>query len=96
MPLLKKTGSLGQGGDLIVAIDDRRVANDFDLQSELESLKPGDTIYLTIVRSTKDGSQQKLKLPIKLGDASKAVANADDVGDTQPPSSSAGAPAKQP
>jgi S1-C subfamily serine protease len=96
MPLLKKTGSLGEGGDLIVAIDDRRVANDLDLQSELESLKPGDTIYLTIVRSTKDGSQQKLKLPIKLGDASKAVANADDVGDSQAPSSSAGAPAKQP
>jgi hypothetical protein len=96
MPLLKKTGSLGEGGDLIVAIDDRRVANDLDLQSELESLKPGDTIYLTIVRSTKDGSQQKLKLPIKLGDATKAVANADDVGDPQPPSSSAGAPAKQP
>ena len=96
MPLLKKTGSLGQGGDLIVAIDDRRVANDFDLQSELESLKPGDTIYLTIVRSTKDGAQQKLKLPIKLGDASKAVANADEDGDAQPSASSAGSPPKQP
>jgi len=96
MPLLKKTGSLGEGGDLIVAIDDRRVANDFDLQSELESLKPGDTIYLTIVRSTKDGAQQKLKLPIKLGDASKAVANADEDVDVQPSSSSAVAPPKQP
>jgi hypothetical protein len=96
MPLLKKTGSLGEGGDLIVAIDDRRVANDFDLQSELESLKPGDTIYLTIVRPTKDGPQQTLKVPIKLGDASKAVANVDDDGDTQPSSSSAVAPPKQP
>lgn len=96
MPLLKKTGSLGAGGDLIVAIDDRRVANDFDLQSELESLKPGDTIYLTIVRSTKDSPQQTLKVPIKLGDASKAVGNADDVGDTQPSSSSAVSPPTQP
>lgn len=96
MPLLKKTGSLGEGGDLIVAIDDRRVANDLDLQSELEALKPGDTIYLTIVRPTKDGPQQTLKVPIKLGDASKAVAKADDDGDQPPPSSSAGSPAKQP
>ncbi len=96
MPLLKKTGSLGEGGDLIVAIDDRRVANDFDLQSELESLKPGHTIYLTIVRSTKDGPQQTLKVPIKLGDASKALANADEDGVAQPSASSAVSPPKQP
>lgn len=94
MPLLKKTGSLGEGGDLIVAIDDRRVANDFDLQSELQSLKPGDTIYLTIVRSAKNGPRQTLKVPIMLGDASKAVANADEDGDQYPSSGSAGLPAK--
>jgi PDZ domain-containing protein len=85
MPLLKKTGSLGEGGDLIVAIDDRRISNDLDLQSELASLKPGDTIYLTIVRATKDGPQQTLKVPIKLGDASKA----DDSGAAPPSASSA-------
>jgi len=89
MPLLKKTGSLGEGGDLIVAIDDRRVTNDFDLQSELEALKPGDTIYLTVVRAAHDGPQQTLKVPIKLGDASKAVANADENGGAQPSASSA-------
>lgn len=96
MPLLKKTGSLGQGGDLIVAIDDRRVANDFDLQSELESLKPGDVIYLTIMRARNDGSQQTLKLPIKLGDASKAVANAGDADDMQPSASSTDSPPQLP
>ena len=95
MPLLKKTGSLGEGGDLIVAIDDRRVSNDLDLQSELASLKPGDTIYLTIVRATKDGPQQTLKVPIKLGDASKAVANADENAGARPSSSSA-TPPRQP
>jgi S1-C subfamily serine protease len=79
MPLLKKAGSLGQGGDLIIAIDDRRVATDDDLQSELESLKPGDVIYLTILRTAADGSKQTMKLPIKLGDASK-VADTDDPG----------------
>ena len=77
MPLLKKTGSLGQGGDLIVAIDDRRVVNDFDLESELGNRKPGDVIYLTITRTIADGSQKTLKLPIKLGDAAQAAATAD-------------------
>jgi PDZ domain-containing protein len=90
MPLLKKTGSLGEGGDLIVAIDDRRVATDFDLESQLESLKPGDVIYLTIVRAAPDGSQQKMKLPIKLGDSSK-VAEADDA---QPSAGATTAPPK--
>jgi len=88
MPLLKKTGSLGQGGDLIIAIDDRRVATDYDLQSELESLKPGDVIYLTVLRTAADGSKQTMKLPIKLGDASK-VADADDPTGAQPSASSA-------
>ena len=76
MPLLKKTGSLGQGGDLIVAIDDRRVLNEYDLQSELESLKPGDVISLTITRAIADGTQKTLKVPIKLGDAAQAAATA--------------------
>jgi S1-C subfamily serine protease len=89
MPLLKKTGSLGEGGDLIIAIDDRRVSTDLDLQSELALLKPGDTIYLTVVRAPKDAPQQTLKVPIKLGDASKAVANADENGRAQPSASSA-------
>jgi S1-C subfamily serine protease len=94
MPLLKKTGSLGQNGDLIVAIDDRRVANDFDLQSELENLKPGDVIYLTITRTMDDGSQKTLKLPIKLGDPAQAT-EADDE-DAVPTSPTADSSAKHP
>ena len=52
--LLKKAGSLGQGGDVIIAIDDRRVISSFDLQAELETLKTGDVIYLTITRMMAD------------------------------------------
>ncbi len=94
MPLLKKTGSLGQNGDLIVAIDDRRVSNDFDLQSELGNLKPGDVIYLTITRTMDDGSQKTLKLPIKLGDPAQATAADDD--DAVPISPTADSPVKHP
>jgi S1-C subfamily serine protease len=93
VPLLKKAGSLGQGGDLIIAIDDRRVVSDFDLESELETLKPGDVIYLTITRTMADGSQKTLKLPIKLGDAAQAATAAADE-DAVPLAPSAAPPAK--
>jgi hypothetical protein len=92
MPLLKKSGSLGQTGDLIIAIDDRRVTNNLDLESELGTLKPGDVIYLTITRSDKTGAQQTLKLPIKLGDASKAIANAGNSSDMPSSTTSAASP----
>jgi PDZ domain len=67
MPLLKKTGQLGRTGDLIVAIDDRRVATEADLQTALAELKASDTIYLTIVRLGTDGAHKTVKLPVKLG-----------------------------
>jgi hypothetical protein len=67
MPLLKKTGQLGQTGDLIVAIDDRRVTGEADLETALGDSKPGDTIYLTVVRLASDGAHKTIKIPVKLG-----------------------------
>jgi hypothetical protein len=72
MPLLKKTGQLGNSGDIIVAIDDRRVSSETDLQTALANTKPGDTIYLTVVRMEAADGRRTLKLPVKLG---KPVAN---------------------
>ena len=66
MPLLKKTGQLGQTGDLIVAIDDRRVAAEVDLETALGDAKPGDTIYLTVVRLAGDGAHKTIKVPVRL------------------------------
>jgi hypothetical protein len=66
MPLLKKTGQLGHAGDLIVAIDDRRVTGELDLATALGASKPGDTIYLTVVRSGPGGTDT-IKIPVKLG-----------------------------
>ena len=80
MPLLKRAGSLGRGGDLIVAIDDKRVRDNLDLQTALSNLKPGDTIYFTIVRTMPDHSLQTLKLPVKLGDAADVTAAAANGG----------------
>ena len=47
---LTTSGAMGQGGDLIVAVDDRRVRDQSDLESAMSRLKPGDTMYLTVIR----------------------------------------------
>jgi hypothetical protein len=75
MPLLKKSGQLGDSGDLIVAIDDKRVKGETDLQDALDAAKPGDTIYLTITRPSRDGSHRTLKLPVKLGQPDQSARN---------------------
>jgi S1-C subfamily serine protease len=74
MPLLKKSGSLGASGDLIVAIDDHRVDRADALKNALDGAKPGDTLYLTIVR-TADGQKTTTKLPVKLAATRQAGAN---------------------
>jgi len=66
-PLLAKSGQLGEDGDLIVAIDDHRVASDSDLPDHLSRLHPGDIIYLTVLRQQRGGSFKAVKLPVTLG-----------------------------
>lgn len=74
IPLLNKSGQLGKDGDLIVAVDDRRVHSEFDFSDELRKLKPGDTIYLTVVRPSAHGGRQTLKIPVKVGGQSSEAA----------------------
>jgi hypothetical protein len=92
MPLLKKAGSLGKTGDLIVAVDDQRVTGDLDLQDQLAALKPGDTIYLTIVRVAADGTKQTLKLPVKLTDGPAAMPATSIAAGTSSSNAAASAP----
>jgi PDZ domain len=65
-PLLKKTGQLGAQGDLIVAVDDDRVETDQDLAGELAKLKPGDTLWLTVLRESAKGKAKAYKVPIRV------------------------------
>jgi len=65
-PLLKKTGQLGKQGDLIVAADDNRVGTEEDLAAELGRLKPGDTLWLTVLREPPSGQPKAVRIPIKL------------------------------
>jgi len=80
MPLLRKAGSLGATGDLIIAIDDQPVRSDKDLGNALGALKPGDTVYFTIARTMPDNSHKTYKIPVKLGDPSEAVTDASGDG----------------
>ncbi len=66
-PLLKKTGQLGHQGDLIVAADDNRVGSEEELAAELAKLKPGDTIWLTVLRESAKGNPHAVRVPVRLG-----------------------------
>src|SRR6266849_5039941 len=97
MPLLRRAGSLGATGDLIIAIDDQPVKSDKDLGSALGALKPGDTVYFTIARTMPDNSHKTYKIPVKLGDPSEAVTEASGDGasaSTGPNGSGMNAPAQ--
>jgi hypothetical protein len=66
-PILKKTGQLGRQGDLIVAADDNRVGSEEELGDELARLKPGDTLWLTVLRESSASKAKAVRIPIKLG-----------------------------
>lgn len=66
-PLLAKAGALGHGGDLIVAVDDVRLRSQQELEGALSRLRPGDTLYITVIRPSTDDQHQTLKIPVRLG-----------------------------
>ena len=66
--LFDRAGVVGHGGDLIIAVDDHRVHDDRDLERELRKLKPGDKMYLTVLRPLPGGAHQTLKIAINVGE----------------------------
>ena len=80
---LGSTGAVGQGGDLIVAVDDKRVRDQSDLETAMARLKPGDTMYLTVIRP--DGSDERaphktIKIAVRVGAVGEPIANAAPAG----------------
>jgi PDZ domain len=74
--VLSKHGDLGLGGDLIVAVDDHRIRSQQDLEDELARLKPGDTMYLTVIRPLYGGGHTTKKIAVTLGDLNRPLAAA--------------------
>ena len=54
------------GGDVIVALDGQKVANQFDMNVLLNRKRPGDTVSVTVYRGAK-----KMDIPVKLGERSE-------------------------
>ncbi|MGA9723032.1 MAG: PDZ domain-containing protein [Candidatus Binatus sp.] len=83
---LGSSGAMGQGGDLIVAVDDKRVRDQSDLENAMARLKPGDTMYLTVIRPDGSGDRvphRTIKIAVRVGAVGEPIANAaPGVGDS--------------
>jgi hypothetical protein len=73
---LAKRGDLGLAGDLIVAVDDHRVRTQQDLDQAISRLKPGDTMYLTVIRELPGGGHATKRIEVHVGQINQPVANA--------------------
>jgi hypothetical protein len=57
----------GQRGDLIVAIDDQRVRSQADLDDAMAKARPGDTLYMTVIRPMPGGDHKTMKIAVNVG-----------------------------
>jgi hypothetical protein len=74
-PLLRKSGALGTGGDLIVAVDDVRVRTREEILHALGHLKPGDTTYITVIRPLTGGYHRTMRIAIHIDHLTDAAGN---------------------
>ncbi|MGH7782033.1 MAG: PDZ domain-containing protein [Candidatus Binataceae bacterium] len=70
---LAKRGDLGMSGDLIVAVDDHRVRSEEDLDDAIAKLKPGDSMYLTVIRELPGGGHTTKKIQVHVGQVGQPV-----------------------
>jgi len=80
---LATSGAMGQGGDLIIAVDGNRVRDQSDLENAMSRLKPGDTMYLTVIRpngTDEHTHSAPLQIAVKVGAVGEPIANAAPAG----------------
>jgi S1-C subfamily serine protease len=73
-PLLQQSGAFGSDGDLIIGVDDKRVRTAAEFDAAMLKLKPGDTMYLTVIRPLPGGNHKTMKIAIKIGRETMQVA----------------------
>jgi hypothetical protein len=76
---LATSGAMGQGGDMIIAVDGQRVRDQSDLESAMAQLKPGDTMYLKVIRpngTDEHTHQPSFTIAVKVGAVGEPIANA--------------------
>jgi VCBS repeat-containing protein len=67
----------GGSGDLILAVDGKRVHNREELEKEIAPLRPGDTVYFSILRNDRGLQQVAVRLteyPDATADSTTAMA----------------------
>jgi hypothetical protein len=74
-PLLRKSGALGTGGDLIIAVDDMRVRTAEEIRYALGHLKPGDTAYITVIRPLAGGYHRTMRIALHIDHETDAAGN---------------------
>jgi S1-C subfamily serine protease len=74
-PSLRRSGALGEFGDLIVAVDDQRVRSKGELLTALGHLKPGDTTYFTVIRPIPGGSHKTMRIALHIDREVDALGN---------------------
>jgi S1-C subfamily serine protease len=80
---LQSSGAVGQDGDLIVGVDGKRVRDQNELEAAMSGLKPGDTMYLNVIRpngTDETGPHAELQIAVKVGAVGGPIANAAPVG----------------
>lgn len=75
MPMLRRSGALGEFGDLIVAVDDQRVRSKGELLTMLHRIKPGDTTYITVIRPIPGGSHKTMRIALHIDREVDALGN---------------------
>ncbi|SRR5579885_1756015 len=66
IPHLRRSGALGMPGDVIVAVDDRRVRTEQELMDALYPLRAGDTAYLTVIRPLVGGGHTTARVALHI------------------------------
>jgi hypothetical protein len=74
-PMLRKSGALGTGGDLIVAVNDVRVRTPEEIRYALGHLKPGDTAYITVIRPLAGGYHRTMRIALHIDHETDAAGN---------------------
>lgn len=72
VPLLERSGALGAGGDLVLAVDDIRVRDVNEFRKAMRTLKPGDSVYLTVIRALPGRGHQTMRIMVNLDSCSTA------------------------
>jgi hypothetical protein len=54
-------------GDLIVAVDDQRVRSQADLDDAMAKARPGDTLYMTVIRPLPGGDHKTMRIAVSVG-----------------------------